>query len=542
MSLAVAKGKKQKEKSEKQKGPGLFSNVKNDVIAGITVSVVALPLALAFGVSSGLGAAAGLYGAIFCGFFASLFGGTKAQVTGPTGPMMVVTATVVGTYGREYALLAILLAGIIQIIFGLLKLGSLVRLIPYPVISGFMDGIAVIIIWQQKDYFLQAPLIAVFTMLLMWGIPFINKKLPASLFALILGTLFAIYVAPMFEGTFLVHHIETIGTIPQGLPKFRLPQIDDFSLITKLLSPAVTLAILGSIDSLLTSVVVDGITNSKHNSNKELIGQGIGNAVSSLFGGMGGAGATVRSVVNVREGGQTPLSGMVHSIMLLLVLLVLAPVASIIPMSVLGGILIVTGLGMFDIPGLKDMKIQPITDTIIMLLTFVLTVAVDLIVAVGVGMLFACLFFIRDMGRLRVSEKSLDVLPISDVIRLQAIEDGLKVCSVDGPLFFGTAEFVSNLLQKQSGENYLVIDLHHVQAMDATGAKALRDSILNLEEQGILVTLAAIPGRVQKILTRMKVIETVTPERCFQYPSEAVIYSVDYEEKLKSPKERGALD
>lgn len=528
MSSAIAQ--------KQNKGPGLFSNVKNDVIAGITVSVVALPLALAFGVASGLGAVAGLYGAIFCGFFASLFGGTKAQVTGPTGPMTVVTATVVGTYGREYALLAILLAGFLQIIFGLLKLGSLVRLIPYPVVSGFMDGIAVIIIMQQKDYFLQAPLVAIVTMILMWVIPRINKKLPASLLALIFGTLFAIYIAPMFEGSFLVRNIETIGAIPQGLPKFSFPKITDWSVLQNVISPAFTLAILGSIDSLLTSVVVDGITNSKHNSNKELIGQGIGNAVSSLFGGMGGAGATVRSVVNVREGGQTPLSGMVHSIMLLMVLLVLAPIASIIPMSVLAGILIVTGLGMFDIPGIKDMKIQPITDTIIMLLTFVLTVAVDLIVAVGVGMLFACLFFIRDMGKLRVSEKSLDTLPISDVIRVNAEECGLKVCSVDGPLFFGTAEFVSNLLQAQRGEKYLVIDIHHVEVMDATGAKALRDSIIKLQEQDIMVTLAGMPKRIEKIMNRMQVIETVKPSRCFKFASEAVVYSVDYNELISGIK------
>lgn len=373
-----------------------------ELIAGFTVAIVALPLALAFGVAATgtpEGAVLGLYGAIFTGFFAALFGGTPGQVSGPTGPITVVITAVIIKYGIAYAFISTILAGIIQIFFGLLKLGRFIKYISKPVISGFMNGIALIIIMTQTSSVHDALLVVLMTIIIMIISSHITKSIPASLSALIVGTVAVLFLQPYlphshfyvpFLGEWsLVDKVNFIGNIPKGLPMVHIPHIDS-SLLIKCIPPAFAIAILGAIDSLLTSVVMDNITGKKHNSNKELIGQGIGNMLAGLFGGMPGAGATVRSVINIKCGARTIVSGAFHSIVLLSFMLIFNKWVGQIPLAVLAGILIVTGFSMFDYDSLKKLK-KPRAEEFIMLVTMILTVVVDLMVAVGVGVVLTFL-------------------------------------------------------------------------------------------------------------------------------------------------------
>ena len=377
----------------------IFSNVKGDIFGGITAGVIALPLALAFGVASGVGAAAGLYGAIMVGLFAAIFGGTKTQISGPTGPMTVVLASIIVSHpGNMNAIfLSIFLAGLIQIIFGITKLGSFIKYVPYPVISGFMSGIGTIIIILQagallglktggstyeclKDLVLNlsntnlhALLLGLITLAIVFFTPKkVAKTFPPALIALISVTIISI----LFK-----FNVPTIADIPASLPAFKFPQFNP-DLIKSVFPIALTLAVLGSVDSLLTSLVADSITKTKHDSNKELVGQGIGNMMASLFGGIAGAGATMRTVVNVKAGGRTQLSGVVHSLFLIAILLGAAPLAKNIPNSVLAGILIKVGVDIVDYKFLKVIRTAPKRDLFVMLWVYFLTVFYDLIFAV----------------------------------------------------------------------------------------------------------------------------------------------------------------
>lgn len=311
----------------------MFQTLKRELLAGITVSVVALPLALAFGMQAtgnSDGAIIGLYGAIITGFFAALFGGTKSQVTGPTGPITIIFTGIVATQGLEYAFLAAFMGGLFQIAFGLLKAGNYLKFIPLPVVSGFMNGIAIIIIIGQLQYVTGSFLVVILTILFMLVAMRWIKAIPPSLMALILGTVAVVllekvlpaihFTLPFLHDVIFFDSVERIGEIPKGLPQFHFPAAD-LSTMVQLIPAALSIAILGSIDSLLTSVVMDNMTGTKHKSNKELIGQGIGNTLAGMFGAMPGAGATVRSVVNLRSGGQTAMSAMVHSVTLLLFML-----------------------------------------------------------------------------------------------------------------------------------------------------------------------------------------------------------------------------
>ena len=355
-----------------------MNKIKGDIFGGITAAVIALPLALAFGVASGAGAVAGMYGAIILGFFAALFGGTPTQISGPTGPMTVVIASAVALFAGDInaVMSVIFLTGLFQIVFGFTKVGQYVKYIPYPVISGFMSGIGLIIIILQINPFLgvnglgsvlttlynlpstisdsnmQAVILASCTLGIMFLTPAkISKVVPTALVALVTMTL--ISVSLEFE-------VMTIGTIPSTLPEFTLPSfaLDQSKDIFVL---AITLALLGTIDTLLTSLVADSITKTKHNPNKELIGQGIGNTIVSLVGGIAGAGATMRTVINVKSGGKTRLSGIIHSITLLCIMLFLSPIASQIPLAVLAGILMKVGIDIFDYKFLNQEMLFPVT-------------------------------------------------------------------------------------------------------------------------------------------------------------------------------------
>ena len=401
-----------------------FKYLKGDFTGGLVAGVVALPLALAFGVQSGLGATAGLYGAIAIGIFAALFGGTETQASGPTGPMTVVSAALVATAiemngnlenAMSIILLTFLLGGLFQVIFGFLNIASYVKYFPYPVVSGFMSGVGLIIIilqifpliglgsakstlyviqqlpYQISNTNLSALLLGVITVVIYYLFPLITKAIPSALVALILASIIA-YFTQM--------DVPLIGEIPSGLPSFQLGNIlsVDSSAYSLIIEYALVLAVLGSIDSLLTSVIADNMTKTKHNSNRELIGQGIGNMIAAAIGGIPGAGATKGTVVNINAGGKTRLSGILHGIFLLAVLLGLGQLAAHIPLSVLAGLLIPIGFKIIDFKGLKHLLKVPKADAVVLVLVLLITTFGSLINAVGIGLALACLLFMKKSG------------------------------------------------------------------------------------------------------------------------------------------------
>ena len=396
-------------------------NLKGDVMGGIVAGVVALPLALAFGVQSGLGATAGLYGAIALGILAAIFGGTATQASGPTGPMTVVSASFVAIAIAEYGNLdsamgiivaTFMLAGIFQIIFGFLRVGGYIKYFPYPVISGFMTGVGLIIILLQIFPFAgvvspkstvgvvkefsnlftgfnpSALAIGGITVLIFYVFPKITKAIPGTLVALIAATLIAY---------FLQLDVKLIGDIPSGLPSLKLDGIlnIDAAAYPVILEYALILAALGSIDSLLTSVIADNITKTKHNSNRELIGQGIGNTIAGIFGGIPGAGATKGTVVNINSGGRTRLSGTIHGLFLLVVLLGAGQFAAYIPIPVLAGLLIPVGLNIIDWKALKHLRLIPREDAVVLIVVLLITTFGNLIYAVAIGVILSCVLFMK---------------------------------------------------------------------------------------------------------------------------------------------------
>ncbi|WLR54365.1 SulP family inorganic anion transporter [Mesobacillus subterraneus] len=509
----------------------MFQTLKRELLAGITVSVVALPLALAFGMQAtgnSDGAIIGLYGAIITGFFAALFGGTKGQVTGPTGPITIIFTGIVAAQGLEYAFIAAFMGGIFQIVFGLLKAGNYLKFIPLPVVSGFMNGIAIIIIMGQLQYVTGSFLVVVLTIVFMLVAMKWIKVIPPSLMALILGTLAVIllekvvpavhFTLPFINDFIFFDTAERIGEIPKGLPQLHMP-IADLGVIIQLIPAALSIAVLGSIDSLLTSVVMDNMTGTKHKSNKELIGQGIGNTFAGLFGAMPGAGATVRSVVNLRSGGQTVLSAMVHSVALLLFMLVFSPLAEEIPLAVLAGILIMTGITMFDYNSLKILKDEPRTDAAVMLVTMVLTVAIDLMVAVGVGIVMSALIFMK-----RMSEEGVKIY--------YKMEHDLKVYTLEGPLYFGVTELIAKTIISD-GSPEIVIDLEKVTVVDASGALLLLQLRDQLDERGQKLYLVGNDLDLGGILRKMNIFQKFGPAGHYETLEDILEYKSNKEINAK---------
>ena len=488
----------------------------NNIFGGITAAIIALPLAIAFGISSGLGASAGIFGAIFLGFFASLFGGTRTQISGPTGPMTVISATLVSSFSENLALVftTFLLAGAFQVLFGLFKIGKFVRFIPYPVISGFMNGIGMIIIILQINVAfgldvkssvidavtnipyaivnlnISALLLTAATLLILYLVPKdITRKLPSPLIALILLS---------FVASYLNLNVDFVKDIPTGLPTFVSFDFDVHSLSLILMS-SLTLAVLGTIDSLLTSLVADSLTKEKHNSNKELVGQGIGNMVSSLFGGLPGAGATMRTVVNIKSGATHKISGMIHAITLLLILLIFAPLASMIPMPVLAGILIKVGFDIFDYKMLKHIKTAPKYDIAVMVIVFLLTVFVDLIIAVGMGVILSSFLIIYRITQ----ESGVNIFgeDVEDNKDDRIFKDGLlRIVNIKGPLFFGSSSFVLDKVDEIYNIKNVVIDCNSVSFMDLSAVYALSESVEKLKDRGSKVYIVADEKRKEKLL------------------------------------------
>lgn len=541
-------------------------NLKGDIFGGVTAGIVALPLALAFGIQAfggiemegigAIGALAGLVGATMLGFFAALFSGTHSQISGPTGPMTVITASLVsgvwtsmGTAANiETVLISMsmagMLCGLFQILFGVIKLGKYIRYIPYPVLSGFMSGIGIIIILQQiyplfgmkspvliVDMIMQFPIkiaggfdwmaliMGVATILIIVLFPYLTKKVPSTLVALIIVTVVSVLIK--FPAAL------TIGEIPAGFPLpffakgFDLANIQWLDVIKASVIPGLTLAGLGSIDTLLTSVVADNITHTKHNSNQELIAQGIGNMVSGLFCGISGAGATMRTVVNVKSGGRTQLSGMVASLFLLAVLLGLGRFVKFVPLSVLAGILITVGWGIIDFKGLKDLFKIPRADAVVLVTVLLLTVFVDLLIAVGIGMVIACVLFMKRASDLVEGSYQAGVISNFDKELPWADEGGIPedirhriyIQRLNGPIFFGSiTRFQEVMHEIPQDVEIVIVRMKLVSFMDQSGLYAMETAVKDLQAKGIKVLMTIIQPQPMYMLKNMKLIPNVLPE------------------------------
>ena len=594
----------------------LFSNIKGDAFGGITAGIVALPLALAFGVSSGLGPTAGLYGAIFISFFAALFGGTSTQISGPTAPMtavsMIVIAGIIATNDGDVSkalpviLTVFLLAGLMQIGLGVLGLGKYIRYIPYPVVSGFMTAIGLIILLTQilpslgyypkedlefvntfkpqaqevilenilkeeagegilvlenfKETINRADeiskegiikesqtlaaketsgalgaikaipkalqninwlelILALGTIFIIYGFKRITKAVPSTLVALIVMSGIAVGFGLNYR---------PIEEIPSGLPIPNLEIFTSFSIssITPYVFTALTLALLGAIDSLLTSVVADNMTKTKHKPNKELVGQGIGNSIAAVFGGIPGAGATIRTVVNITSGGKTKLSGMISGIMLLIILLGLGPIASQIPAAVLAGILITVGIGVMDYKGLKaipalpkDIKIGPLkmsSEVLIMLIVLLLSTFWNLVYAVGIGLVIASLMFMKKIGDLtaeRSDVKALKEEAWSDEGEFpKSLKEEVFIKHLKGPLFFGsTSDFQALTQQIPSTAKTVILRLGRMQYMDQSGLYAMEDMLLDLKKNDVEVLFVGLLKQPRYMMERIDIIPDFIP-------------------------------
>ncbi len=541
-----------------------FNNIRGDIYGGLTTAVVALPLALAMGVSSGAGPIAGIYGAIFVGLFAALFGGTPAQVSGPTGPMTVVMAVIFTqftamfpdnpTHGAALAFTVVIMGGMLQILFGVLKLGRFINLIPHPVVSGFMSGIGVIIILLNlgplighaaipgplasakafpsmlNDVVVSALMIGGLTMAIVYFLPRkINRLIPSPLLALIIGTLALIFIqgadiAAVTQGSktiYKIGEVSVLGNIPFGFPAPQIPVIE-FSLLVTMLKSALILAALGSIDSLLTSLVADNVTRTYHESNRELIGQGIGNTVAGIFGALPGAGATMRTVVNVRAGGRTPLSGALHAIVLLAIVLGAGKIAAFIPHAVLAGILIKVGTDIIDWDYLKRMRAAPKAGIAIMFAVFFMTVFVDLVTAVAVGMIMSAFLFMQRMADLQLDSITAITspegeTPLSDEeAKLFGDANGrILLFHISGPMSFGAAKNTARRLARFDEYDVLLMDLSDVPQIDFTSCRALEDMLRGAVDTKRHAFLVGCTKQVCKMLLKQGVINETNMDHIF---------------------------
>ena len=531
-----------------------FSHLRGDIFGGLTAGVVALPLALAFGEASGAGPIAGVYGAIIVGFFAALFGGTPSQISGPTGPMIVVFAGVFASLSGDVSLVfaTVVLAGVIQIAFGVLGFGQYIRLVPYPVVSGFMSGIGCIIIALQlarlfghepagsgtipalmevpnavSDPNWEALGIGLLTLTIVfrwpakWG-----RYLPGPLAALIAGT-----VASLGLST-----VPVLGDIPTGLPQFIMPAFSSDTLLI-VFEAAMILAVLGAIDSLLTSLVADNMTRTRHHSNRELIGQGVGNTIAGFFGGIPGAGATMRTVVNIRTGGVTKISGMLHSLLLLAVVVVLAPLASKIPHAVLAGILVKVGYDIIDVSYLKRAHRGPRFDLALMVMVLSLTVFVDLITAVVAGVVVAALAFVKQVADAQLAAAagenadSTDGLSDTEITLLSECGNRLTYFDLGGPLSFGAAADLGHHVRERispTDHTSLVLDFSKVPFMDVSAARAVETIAQDAAHAGKHLYVCGINEQVATSLEGLGVSELIPATSRFETRVDALSAARDW--------------
>ncbi len=512
----------------------------SDLIAGIIVGVVALPLAIAFGIASGVSPEKGLITAIIAGFLISALGGSRVQIGGPTGAFIVIVYGIVEQFGVEGLVIATLMAGFMLIAMGLLQLGTIIKFMPYPIVVGFTSGIAVVIFSSQiKDYFglevaentpadfiekwkfyfsnfsqinWWATGIGLFTVLAIALWPKLNKKIPGTLIALLISTVVVSYFGIP---------VETIGSrfgeIPSSLPRPSIPGID-YQTFRMLLAPAFTIAILGAIESLLSAMVADGATGGRHRSNTELIGQGIANLITPLFGGIPATGAIARTMTNIRNGGKTPIAGIIHAIVLLLILLFFGKWAKLIPMACLAGILVMVSYNMSEWRSFKGLFRNSKSDVAVLLTTFLLTVFIDLTVAIQFGLLLAVLLFLKrvietsevEVLNMEVEDEAFGLADEGDQL---AIPDGVEVFEIRGAFFFGVAnkfEEAEKLVSRQP--KVRIIRLRRVPFIDSTGLSNLKNFILRSRHKQVTIILSGAINTVKESLRKNGIIELVSEE------------------------------
>jgi sulfate permease, SulP family len=533
------------------KADGLWSRsqIRSNVLAGVVVGIVALPLAMAFAIASGARPEQGLYTAIVAALLTAIFGGTRVQISGPTGAFVAVLSIITAQHGIAGLQIATLMAGVILLVFGFARLGAVIKYIPNPVIAGFTAGIGLIIfVGQWKDFLGLTPAASGLRFheklwSLIEALPSINiattglallslailtlgarylKRIPAPLVALI--------VATVLQTIFHFKGVATIGSafggIPRTLPTFSIPSLDPARVLS-LVGPAFTIALLGAIESLLSAVVADGMAGTRHDSNQELIGQGIANIVAPLFGGFAATGAIARTATNIRNGATSPLAGMVHSLFLILVILLFAPLASTIPLCCLSAILFVVAWNMSELPHVfRVLRGAPKVDVGILLLTFFLTVFVDLVVAVNVGVIFAALFFMRRMADSVNVEQHIEELPDSGTPGSPAIpeDNGVLIYSIEGPFFFGAAEKLERSLEHiHRATTTLILRMGNVPFVDATGIFAIEEIITDFRRHGATVLLVEVRPNVRYKLDRGGVIAHVGPDNVIDTLAQAML-------------------
>lgn len=543
-----------------------FGNIRGDIYGGLTAAVVALPLAMAMGVASGVGPIAGMYGAIFVGLFAALFGGTPAQVSGPTGPMTVVMAAIFLQYtsmfpdnpaqGAALAFTVVMMGGLFQIGFGLLKLGKYIELVPHPVVSGFMSGIGVIIILLQfgpllgqaadskpviaaqmiptyiSNFDINSLILGFIALVIVYGVPKFLPKLnslaPSPLLALVAGTVAYLVFIPAGS-------TPIIGEIPTGFPEFRYPTIE-MELLLQMVTSALTLAGLGAIDSLLTSLVADNVTRTQHKSDRELIGQGIGNTIAGLFGGLPGAGATMRTVVNVKAGGRTPISGALHAVILLAIVLGAGSLASDIPKAVLAGILIKVGTDIIDWDYLKRLKNAPRAGIAIMATVLIVTVTIDLLLAVGIGMVMASFLFMQRITDMQIKSMKAVTKPGDDSIYERALNEQetaimekangkIMLFHMRGPMSFSSAKAMVRRHSGSIGHEIMLLDLSDVPSIDFTTSRALEDIVTDTLESGKQIFLVGACKQVCDMLTSQGVTSYFDAGTMYQSRLDALLHA-----------------
>ena len=539
--------------------PKLFSVIKNysrqqavkDIVAGVIVAIIALPLSIALAIASGVEPQCGIYTAIAAGFVVSFLGGSRIQIAGPTAAFATVVAGIVATQGMDGLFIATVIAGIMLILMGIFKLGSLIKFIPYTITTGFTAGIAVtILVGQIKDFLglsyeagvspietiekieanihaagtfsWQALLVGVVCLAILIVYPKFEKKIPPSLIAVVVGALMVKFIPGLDDG------VKTIGelyNIPTGLPSFDFSGMDfSFGKISAVLPDAFTIAILAAIESLLSCVVADTMVNSRHNSNAELVAQGAGNIASVLFGGIPATGAIARTAANAKNGGRTPVAGMVHAVVLLMVLLFLMPYAELIPMPTIAAILFMVAFNMSEYKRfIRVLKTAPKSDSAVMVITFLLTVIFDLVIAIEVGMILAAMFFLKRMSEEThvTSWKYVDSENDKDSTELRVIPENVRVYEISGPMFFGAADKILDVTFKDYTDT-LILRMRAVPAIDASAMNSLEALYKKCEARGVRLIISHANEQPLKVMRKSGFVNKVGKENFCLHIDEAI--------------------
>ena len=543
-----------------------FSNFKSDFIAGLIVAIVALPLAIGFSIASGVSPIMGIYAAIVGGLFASIFGGSEYQISGPTGAMVVIILSVASKYGIDGLILATLIAGVILILLSILRFGKAIEYIPHPVIVGFTAGIAVIIFFGQINNFfginpaypdgagffqktaisfanalqgnMYAVILTLITIAILYFMPRISKKIPGSIVAVTLG----LALTYIFNGMFRLKVVGDVGKILSIIPHPHIPVIT-WNLVVYVMPAALTIATLAAIESLLSAVVADAMTGSKHHSNKELRGQGIANIASAIFGGLPVTGAIARTATNIRNGGKTRLVGVIHALILLVIILLLRPIFSNIPLAVIAGILMFVAFNMVEWNLVFEIFRMPLSDVTVMVVTFGLTVFVDLTVAIEVGIVLAALLFMKRMGDLyKVEEHAFndpDETSYTREVLQKFHHPDISIYTLNGPLFFGAAAKLDQELNNTPGrhKHVKIIRMKYVPVIDASGISALKAIVHSHKRMKGVVLFSTVQPQVYRLMEKSGLIDEVGKENVFKRTSHAFKHALLASHKLRNEPE-----